>query len=61
MDRKYSGPEEHIQFFVFTLKFAMVSCCSRKQSSVALSTTEADYIALTVRSSVASQASNRFT
>jgi hypothetical protein len=45
----------------FTLKFAMVSWCSRKQSSVALSTTEAEYIALSVRSSVASQASDRFT
>jgi hypothetical protein len=32
----------------FTLGSAMVSWCSRKQSSVALSTTEAEYIALSV-------------
>jgi hypothetical protein len=32
----------------FTLGSAMVSWCSRKQSSVALSTTEEDYIALSV-------------
>jgi hypothetical protein len=38
----------------FTLVFAMVSWCSRKQSSVALSTAEAEYIALslTVREAV---------
>jgi hypothetical protein len=45
----------------FTVKFAMISWCSRKQGSVAVSTTEAEYIALSVRSSVASQASDRFT
>jgi hypothetical protein len=32
----------------FTLGSAMVSWCSRKQSSVALNTTEAEYIALCV-------------
>jgi hypothetical protein len=32
----------------FTLGSAMVSECSRKQSSMALSTTEAEYIALSV-------------
>ena len=32
----------------FTLRSAMVSWCNRKQSSVALSTTEAEYIALCV-------------
>jgi hypothetical protein len=32
----------------FTLGFAMVSWCSRKQTSVALSTAEAEYIALSV-------------
>jgi hypothetical protein len=32
----------------FTLGLAMVSWCNRKQSSVALSTTEAEYIALSV-------------
>ena len=45
----------------FTLEFSMVSWCSRKQSYVALSTAEEEYIALSVRSSVASQASDRFT
>jgi hypothetical protein len=32
----------------FTLGYAMVSWCSRKQSSMALSTTEAEYISLIV-------------
>jgi hypothetical protein len=32
----------------FTLGFSMVSWCSRKQSSVALCTAEAEYIALSV-------------
>jgi hypothetical protein len=45
----------------FTVKFAMVSWCSRKQISMALSTTEAKYITLSVQSCVASQASERFT
>jgi hypothetical protein len=48
----------------FTLGSAMVAWCTRKQSSVALSTTEAEYIALSVEvceeSSVASQAPCRF-
>jgi hypothetical protein len=47
LGREYSGPEEHIGC-CFTLGFAMVSWCSRKQSSVALSTAEAEYIALSV-------------
>jgi hypothetical protein len=34
--------------YSFTLGFAMVSWCSRKQSSVALSTAEAKYIALSL-------------
>jgi hypothetical protein len=32
----------------FTLGFAMVSWCSRKQSSMAFSTAEAEYITLSV-------------
>jgi hypothetical protein len=45
----------------FTLKFSMISWCSRKQRYVALSTIETKYITLSVRSSVASQDSDRFT
>jgi hypothetical protein len=45
----------------FTMKVSMVSCCNRKQSSMALSTIEVEYIALSVRSSVASQAFDIFT
>jgi hypothetical protein len=45
----------------FTVKFSMVSWCSKKQIPVPLSTIEAKYIALSVRSSVDSQASNIFT
>ena len=33
----------------FTVKVVMVSWCSRKQSFVALNTTEAEYISLSVR------------
>jgi hypothetical protein len=39
----------------------MVSWCSRKQNSMALSTTEVEYIASSVRSNAASQASDIFT
>jgi hypothetical protein len=53
MDRKYSGMEENIRFF-FTVKFAMVSWCSKKQIYVALSTTKVEFISLSVRGSVAS-------
>jgi hypothetical protein len=45
----------------FIMKVSMVSQCNRKQSFVSLSTTEAEYIALSVRSSVASQDFDRFT
>jgi hypothetical protein len=34
--------------FCFTVKFVMVSSCSRKQNYVALSTTEVEYIASNV-------------
>jgi hypothetical protein len=47
LGRERSGPEEHIRC-CFTLGSAMVSWCSRKQTSVALSTAEAEYIALCV-------------
>ena len=45
----------------FTMKVAMVSWYNRKQSSVALSTTKAEYIASNVWSHMTSQASDRFT
>jgi hypothetical protein len=38
----------------FIVKFSMVSWCSRKQSSVALSTIEAEYISLSVRNNATS-------
>jgi hypothetical protein len=47
LGREHSGPEEHI-WFLFTLGSAMVSWCSRKHTSVALSNAEAEYIALCV-------------
>jgi hypothetical protein len=45
--QEHSGPEYHIRC-CFTLGSAMVSWYSRKQSSVALSTVEVEYIALCV-------------
>jgi hypothetical protein len=59
LSREYSEPEEHIRLLSYHEDchgFLM-----QKQNSVTLSITKIEYIASSMRSNVASQASDRFT